>query len=410
MKKPQLSKLQLKPIYTKFLHLFISVLLVLVTPFILQSLTPVSIQDLRDQSSNIYTGGEVKNYLAIVQEVTKEEISGQSEGQGKIGSYIDQELRLKIADGDKKSQIISISTQGPNDPSLKHKKGDRVVVRSEKDAETGEKYFTLSGRYRLNQLWVILAIFIVLIVLLTGIRGLTSVLGLLFSIYVVIYYLIPQIIVGGNVLITTFITGVTISVVSMLLSHGFTRKNFVATLSTVITICISTLFAIFVVNFVNLSGIVSEEIAHLLNTDITSNLNIKGLLLSGVIISCLGVLDDVTSAQSSAIQEIIEANPELSQKEVFVRGLKVGQEHIISMVNTLALAYAGVSLPLLMLISLFNFNSLWTIINDELILEEIVRALIGSICLLMAVPITNFLSVKFLAKQDNTLKKLTSKL
>ena len=124
-----------------------------------------------------------------------------------------------------------------------------------------------------------------------------------------------------------------------------------------------------------------------------STIDLRGLLLAGIVIGVLGVLDDVTTAQTAAIKEIAHVTGRIGVKPLFKKGLSVGREHIVSLVNTLALAYAGASLPLLLL---FSMNEgvipVWLVLNGEMIAEEVVRTLVGSTVLVLAVPLSTLLA------------------
>ena len=121
------------------------------------------------------------------------------------------------------------------------------------------------------------------------------------------------------------------------------------------------------------------------------NIDLKGLLLGGIIIGALGVLDDVTTGAAAAVDEIYKANPAFTFTELYQRGLSVGREHITSLVNTLALAYIGASFPLLLLFTTNAAQPLWVALNAENIVEEVIRTLVGSTTLILAVPITTAL-------------------
>jgi uncharacterized membrane protein len=129
--------------------------------------------------------------------------------------------------------------------------------------------------------------------------------------------------------------------------------------------------------------------------------NLRGLLLGGIIIGCLGVLDDITTAQTAAIDEIGKANPKMTFKELHRAGISVGREHIASLINTLALAYVGASLPLLLLFTVQEESPFWVVLNSEFLAEEIIRTLVGSSTLLFAVPITTWLAAYFF-RNDRT--------
>ena len=132
-------------------------------------------------------------------------------------------------------------------------------------------------------------------------------------------------------------------------------------------------------------------------------INLQGLLLAGFIIGSLGVLDDLTISQVSTVQELYRLSPELTMREAYTRAMRVGVDHISSMVNTLFLAYAGVSLPLLLLFTFKQppFLTLGQVLNHEVIATEIVRTLVGSIGLAVAVPITTLLAAYFYTKKKS---------
>ena len=151
------------------------------------------------------------------------------------------------------------------------------------------------------------------------------------------------------------------------------------------------------VNTAKLTGFASEE-AGFLQVARQGEINIKGLLLAGIIIGVLGVLDDITVSQSAIVFQLKDANPKIKFEELYKRAMNVGQDHISSMVNTLILVYTGAALPLLLLF-INNPHPFLEIINYEIIADEVVRTLIGSIGLISAVPITTFIAVLVLEKR-----------
>jgi len=133
-----------------------------------------------------------------------------------------------------------------------------------------------------------------------------------------------------------------------------------------------------------------EESSYLV-LELGPDLNFRGLVLGGIIIGTLGVLDDICIGQASAIFELVNANRDLSWRQLFSRSLNIGRDHIAAMVNTLLLAYVGASLPLMLVFSIYQ-EPIWRRINREPIAEEIVRTLVGSLGLVMAVPITSLVA------------------
>jgi uncharacterized membrane protein len=275
------------------------------------------------------------------------------------------------------------------------REGDTVVV-SRQEA-MGEVVWYMEDIYRLPVLGFIAAIFIALVIIFGGSRGATSIVGLAFSVLVLGGYLIPQIIGGADPLRASCIAAAIIAVISLYIAHGFSKRTSIALLGTIITLCISLVMAVGIAMIARFSGIGTEEV-WFLQLGGFNEINLKGLLLGGIIISVLGVLDDITTSQAAIVDEIIKANPSLSAREVYRRALSVGKEHIASLVNTLVLAYAGVSLPILLLLAMSNTQPLWAFINGEYMAVEIVRTLVGSASLVIAVPITTFLAAYFLKR------------
>jgi uncharacterized membrane protein len=147
------------------------------------------------------------------------------------------------------------------------------------------------------------------------------------------------------------------------------------------------------VELARFSGFASEESLYLTFID---QFDVTGLLLAGIVLGALGALDDVTVTQASAVWEVRRANPSLARRDLYQAGLRVGRDHIASTVNTLLLAYAGASMPLLLLFALSG-QSLGIVANSEVVATEIIRTVVGSIGLVAAVPITTWLAARVAA-------------
>ena len=280
---------------------------------------------------------------------------------------------------------------------------NKTVVLEEIYRVDGSVLYLIGDDYRVNALWIAFGIFVALLLIFAGLKGITSLIGLIFSILILTCFTIPQIVAGQSPLLISIISAFAIAFISIYLSHGFKQRTTIAVISTCITITIAIGMAYLFTSMTKLSGMGSEEAFQLSVWGPLSSIDFRGLLLGGIIIGALGVLDDVTTTQAATIDEISKANKSLPYKELYKRGLSVGREHITSLVNTLALAYVGVSLPLL-LIFIANPRPLWVIINSQMISEEIIRTLVGSIALVLAVPITTVMAAYWFGAKNTKTK------
>jgi uncharacterized membrane protein len=308
-----------------------------------------------------------------------------------------QELEVSVQSGPERGQKILISTTNDADAKQQWYSLNDLVVLS-KVTVNGEVQYIIAESYRLPTLGILVTIFIALAVVFAGRKGFTSLLGLMFSILVLAKYVAPQILAGANPILIGLSAAIVIAVIALYLAHGINKNTSVALLSTLITLGIASLMASLSISASKLLGLGSEE-AYYLQAGFSEIINLKGLLFAGIIIGTLGVLDDVTTSQVAAVDELQKANPNLSFKELFKRGSNIGREHIASLINTLVLAYAGASLPLFLLFVINNTQPLWVILNSEFVAEELVRTLVGSSALILAVPISTSLAA-YLLKKD----------
>jgi len=298
-----------------------------------------------------------------------------------------QELEVEIVNGSLKGEVVEVEHGGvvSVSPREEYRVGDKVVLIQ--FSKSGDVSYSIMDTYRLPALISIIVGFFLLVILVAGRRGIGSIVGLVISFLIIVKFIVPQILDGRDPVLISVVGAIAIMAVTMYLAHSFSKKTTVAVVSTLITLVITGVLSYFFVEVARLSGLGSED-SFLLQFGPT-HVNLKGLLLGGMIIGALGVLDDITTSQTSTVVEISRANQKLSVKELFLRGSNVGRDHVASLVNTLVLAYAGASMALFIL---FVVNPAeqpyWVILNSEAIGEEVVRTIAGSIGLVLAVPIT----------------------
>ncbi|HBL39603.1 TPA: hypothetical protein DDZ10_02935 [Candidatus Uhrbacteria bacterium] len=220
-------------------------------------------------------------------------------------------------------------------------------------------------------------------------RGALALAGLAVTLAVVFAWIFPRILGGADPLTTTVIGSVVILAVNMHLTHGFRRSTLLAFSSTIVGLGLVVLFAEAFTTFAHLSGLASEEATFLLfGSD--GAIDPRGILLSGIILGAVGVFDDIAITQTETVQELREMNVRIGSRELFSRAMRVGRHHIASVVNTLVLAYVGVAMPLFLLFLLGDNIPGWRFINEELVAEEIVRTLAGTLALVLLVPISTW--------------------
>lgn len=266
--------------------------------------------------------------------------------------------------------------------------GQRVKVAEVRQVDGAPAYY-ISDFQRGRPLAVLAALFLVAVIGFGRLQGLRALAGLAFTLLLIAGYMVPAILDGRNPVAVALAGAAVIMIATLYLSHGFHPKTTAAAVGTGAALVLTGLLAWGFVAAANITGMTSEE-ARMATFEV-GGLSLRGLLLAGIIIGGLGVLDDVTMSQASTVVALRRADPHAGFAEVFRNGISVGRDHIAATVNTLFLAYAGASLPLLLLFTTGR-DSLANILTSEVVAVEIVRTLVGSVGLIAAVPLTTALA------------------
>ncbi|VXB67310.1 YibE/F-like protein [Arthrobacter sp. 8AJ] len=221
-------------------------------------------------------------------------------------------------------------------------------------------------------------------------RGLRALIGLVGAYFVLANFLLPGLVEGKPPLLLALVGSTVIMIGVLYFAHGFSARTSTALLGTIFGLAITALLAAWATDAANLAGVGSHDAATLVNT--SSNISISGVILCGLIISGLGVLNDVTITQSSAVWELYELAPASSARKLFTSAMRIGRDHIASTVYTIAFAYAGAALPILIIVMLYDRPLMDTLTSAELS-EEVIRTLVGSIGLVLAIPVTTLIAV-----------------
>ncbi len=307
-----------------------------------------------------------------------------------------QTLEVKILEGEQIGVITEVQSQFYN-----FKAGDHLFLDIRENFNEEFDYIVNQPDRKLP-LFFLFIFFVAVILSFSFWKGLRSLLSLGISFFIILFFLLPKLLTGASPIITAVLYASLIVALAMYITHGFNRVTHSAFLGTTITLIFVSFLSYVAVLFGKLSGFASHEALYL-NLQTGGLLDISGLLLAAIIIGILGILDDVSITQSATVRELYRVNPNLSVKEVYKRALLVGREHVVSLVNTLALAYAGASLPLLLLFSQSDENFL-SLINMEIFATEITRTLVGSTGLILAVPLSTIFASFLLKKHKKMLK------
>ncbi len=229
-------------------------------------------------------------------------------------------------------------------------------------------------------------------------KGVRAVLGMAFSLAVIIFAVVPLIISGWSPVVVALIGSTLILAASVYFVHGLGWTSHAALVATIIAAALALGLAELFAGLSHLSGFGTEEATFIdqMSQQMGTPVNVRGLLIAGMIVGALGALTDSTIAQAAVIRELSGVNPFLSWRKLYISGMKVGFDHIGSLINTLVLAYVGSALPIFVLFSLGQ-QSFYRVINLEMIASEVVHALIGSIALMLAVPISTLIAAVMFA-------------
>ena len=325
------------------------------------------------------------------------------EGQVDLGGVQQtyQIARVKILEGEYAGIPMEIDygkRQIRSDDYLM-KVGDKVMVSISKTPDNVVNAYFVDYVRTTPILWLT-GIFAIAIILISSWKGIRALLSMAFSLYIIIGYIIPHILIGEDPLRVSIIGSIILLAVSLYLTYGWTLKTHAAVISMMLVLLLTgALSGLFVV-FAKLNGTGDENVMFLMQM-METPINLRGLLLGGMIIGALGVLDDLVTTQASAVFELHHANPSLGFRGLYSSAMRIGQDHVAATVNTLVLAYAGASLPMLLMFSLGR-GDYGYLVNFSFIAEEIVRTLVGSLGLIAAVPLTTAIAI-FLSQRAESL-------
>lgn len=331
----------------------------------------------------VETGQQLDN----AQVVTVEAMGQAPEGAAPGSQSVDVTMRL--TSGPAQGQVVATQAFLEGLPELEPGQAVRVI------GNVTDGYY-IADFQRSGALWLLVGLFVLVVVAAGGWQGARSLAGLAISLVIVVAFIVPAILDGSSPALVALVGSIAVLLVTLYLSHGFTTKTSVAVVGTTGALAITIGLGLWFIDKAVITGYSSEEAVQA--TFQIPDLDVSGLVLAGLIIAALGVLDDVTVAQASTVQALHDADPSMTAPRLVRAAMVVGRDHIASTVNTLFLAYAGASLTLLVIFSTGG-RAVSDIITSEVVASEMVKTMVGSLGLIVAVPITTALAAAMVVRR-----------
>ncbi|MDQ3578103.1 MAG: YibE/F family protein, partial [Actinomycetota bacterium] len=304
-------------------------------------------------------------------------------------------LTIRMTDGPLPGRsMVQVVSSSPTVPHFSV--GDQIVLAWSGTEPTSPDSYQVVDFQRDGPLIWLAVLFAVAVILLGRWRGLAALVALGLTFVVLLAFVLPAILAGKDPLGVAIVGSCVVMFVVLYLTHGFSARTSTAVLGTLVSLGLIGLFSALFTGLTKLTGL-DEETSNLI-ANLPNGVDVRGLLLAGMIIGALGVLDDVTVTQTSAVWELHAANPAMGASRLFRSAMRIGRDHVASAVNTLVLAYAGAALPLLLVFSLAG-RSVGDILSTQSIATEVVRTLVGSIGLVASVPITTALAAAVASRE-----------
>jgi uncharacterized membrane protein len=300
---------------------------------------------------------------------------------------------IVFLDGPRAGQQVQAQVEGPSGQLQlpDYAVGDEVIAAIDTDPD-GNQSTAVLDRWRLPVLQYLVGAFAIVTIVVAGWRGIRALVSLALTLVLAVKLLIPLLLAGWNPVGLAIALGTLITIASLLLTQGFTRATLAAVLGTMIGLAATGVLAVITTGAARFTAAQGSEQIVFLQQLSGGRIDLSGLLLAAVIFGGLGVLNDVAISQAATVEELHEVDPGMRPAELYRRTMNVGIAHLAATVNTLVFAYLGAALPLLVILAL-QVESVGLTVNEEIVAVEIVRTLVGSIGILLAVPITTAIAV-----------------
>lgn len=317
-------------------------------------------------------------------------------------NVLTQDLKVKITDDKYNGTVFPIKytlTDAFNDKIADadpFEKGDKVYVGANKeDGQLTDIYIQYYDKQ--NIVWTIIIIYALAILIIGGLNGIKALISLTLTVLAVFFIMVPAIFSGANAMLVSILVSIGIIIVTFLIIGGFKEKTLSAIAGTSCGILVAGIFAVIFGNMMRLTGL-NEEALMLTATGVNITFDFRNIMFAGIVIGALGACMDVGMSIASSLAEIKSEVPDISSKKLIKAGMNIGRDVMGTMTNTLILAYVGSAMVTILLFKGLNFE-MFDILNQEMIVEEILRSIAGSIGLVCTIPLTALISGLIMGKR-----------
>ncbi|MBR2525316.1 YibE/F family protein [bacterium] len=340
------------------------------------------------------TDAVLKSELGRVEKVDFEDVEQNYSDKNQVKQIV----IVKLLTGEFKGQTTVVDNVITNNPyyDIFLKKGDKVILHAEFEDDGNTIDYFITDVYRVNFVYVLIALFGGLLIYVGRKKGFYSLLSIFATVLLILFVLVPLVRNGFSPIISALGISIISTIITMYLVGGFNYKSTSAILGTVGSLIFATILSLLTIKFSHLTGFCCEETMFLYQADPT--LNFKGILTASVMLATLGAVMDTSMSIASSINEFYKINSNLSYKQLFLSGMNVGKDIIGTMANTLILVYLGGSLPLVLLSQNIDLQKFF---NLNQVVTEISSAIIGSIALVICVPVTAIIAAKIVTLKKN---------
>lgn len=329
----------------------------------------------------------------VVEEIKEESIEYNEALQIYLGK---QKLSVKLKNGNHKGENVQVENFLTVQHNIKANKGTKVIV-AEDEPEGISPYYTIYNYDRQIGMTLFVVLLFVIIILIGKTKGIKSIIGLVYTLLLVVYLLLPLIFSGYSPLLVSLIVVILSTAVTLLLLNGESIKTENAIMATILGVLISVVFFLLMSKVLNLSGFSTPEVENLQLINSATGLQIKDILFAGILIASLGAIMDVAMSIVSSLHEIQVHNENISFEELFHSGMEIGKDMIGTMTNTLILAFTGTAFMTLLVLFSFNIQTI-QLLNSDFLILEIAQGIVGTLGIVVTVPIASFICAKRLIK------------